>query len=129
MPNKLPAILLVEDEPSLITLYKAVLKGNYKLSIAENYEQAKEFLAKNKPQLILLDVIIPTVSGSNLDYSKKIGFDILENYKDIPIIVLTNLDSPEDRRIAKKLGAKDFVVKANVLPSELTKKVDKVLGA
>lgn len=130
MTNKTKQILLVEDEPSLINLYQEVLKRNYQVIVAPNFESAKNILLKNIPDLILLDLIIPVKVGNRIDYSQRIGFELLKEVKknkkliNIPVIVLTNLDSPRDRKTAKQLKANDYIVKANILPLQLLKKID-----
>jgi DNA-binding response OmpR family regulator len=133
MKKKLARILLVEDEPSLINLYQAVLKNDYTIDVCVNYESAKDYLNQQKPDLILLDIIIPVKDNTHLDYSQRVGFDLLKyikkqaKYKKLPVITLTNLDSPQDRKISKDLKAVDYVVKSNVLPIELLKKIRNIL--
>lgn len=130
MLNKKKQILLVEDEPSLINLYQEVLKRKYQVQVASNFESAKNSLLKNIPDLILLDLIIPVKVDNRIDYSQRIGFELLKVIKknkeliNIPIIVLTNLDSPLDRKTAKQLKADDYIVKANILPIQLLKRID-----
>lgn len=128
MSNNKNTILLVEDEDSLSNLYKTVLSTKFNLKAAKNYEDALEFLNTDHIDLILLDVIIPANECSNLDYDQKIGFNILKKFSKIPTIVFTNLDSPADRQIAKELNAVDYIVKANILPKEIIKKINSVLN-
>ncbi len=121
-------ILLVEDEPLLVTLYKEAFSDKpLTLEVAETGHEALEMVGKNKPDLILLDILLP---GMN-------GFEVLRKLKasaktrDIPVIVLTNLGSEEtdkDRQLALSLGAVDYLVKSYHTPDEMIKIVSKRLG-
>ncbi|MEX0594596.1 MAG: response regulator [Patescibacteria group bacterium] len=114
-------ILLVEDEPLLIGLYKeAFSEEPYSMSVAESGTDALVQVNNNKPDLILLDILLP---GMN-------GFEVLRKIKassksrDIPVIVLTNLGSEEtdkDRQLALSLGAIDYLVKSYHTPEEMIK--------
>ena len=68
-----------------------------------------------------------------VEFNKRVGFELLAKLKknpktkNIPVIVLTNLDSPEDRAKAKKLGSEEYLIKANFLPKEVVDQVSKIL--
>lgn len=118
-------ILIAEDDPFISKVYKVKFsKSNYNVLTAANGEEALAKLKKNKLDLILMDLIMPIKSG----------FDVLEemqkdpSHADIPVIVLTNLGQDSDVEKAKKLGAKDFVIKSNATIEEIIKKVDKYLA-
>ena len=116
-------ILFVEDEP---TLQKAVGKiltqEGFQLLGALDGEKGLELIKKEKPDLVLLDLILP----------KKDGFEVLkemkedDELKDIPVIVLTNLEGMGDVEKALSLGATTYLVKANY---ELDDVVDKIKHA
>lgn len=120
------SILFIEDEP---TLQKAVgrylEKKGYDISSALDGEAGLELAKKNKPNLILLDLILP----------KKDGFEVLkelkqdENTKDIPVIILTNLEQSEDIEKTLELGATTYLVKANYDLEEVVKKIKNTLEA
>lgn len=76
-----------------------------------------------KPDIILLDVIMPKLDGFGT--LKEIRQD--EKLKDVPVILLTNLGQDEDIKKGKKLGATDYFVKANHTPAEVVAKVQSVL--
>ena len=81
-------------------------------------------LAKSgKPDLILLDLILPKIDG--FEVLKKIKPD--PETKDIPVIVLTNLEESEDVQRAIDLGAKNYLVKANYSLREVVEKIKKAL--
>ena len=115
-------ILLIEDSPTILTMISAVLKrGGIDVKTAETgsdgYTQIKEW----KPDLVLLDLLLPDTNG--LDLLAKIKSD--ESYKDIPVVMLTSQDNPDDVVKALKAGASDYLLKYNTMPKVLLEKVKK----
>lgn len=117
-------ILFVEDEPTLQKLVGRFLeKEGYQVINALNGETGLELSKKMKPDLILLDLILP----------KKDGFEVLEELKkdegtkDIPVIILTNLEGSGDVEKALSLGATTYLVKANYELAEVVKKIKETL--
>ncbi len=114
-------ILIVEDDEFLRTLLADKLTGSgHEVESAETGERALEILAGFQPDLVLLDLILPGMSG----------FDVLgwiksqsEPLSQTPVIILSNLGSGEDIKKGKELGAKDFLVKAKFTPNEISEKV------
>lgn len=101
-------ILVVDDVISNILLLKALLKSdNYQIITAEDGKQALEKVASEMPDLILLDVMMPGLSGFEVSGRLKSS----EKYKDIPIIFLTALNSHDDIVKGFELGANDFITK------------------
>ena len=76
-----------------------------------------------KPDLAVIDLVMPNMKG--LPLVRKLKKD--KKLKDIPIIILTNIDSPEERREASELGVLFFLVKPHFLPSEILAIIDEVL--
>lgn len=123
MANK---VLLIEDEPLLIDLYsEAFEREDFVLDIAEDGNIALK-KAANRPDLILLDILLPGING----------FEVLRKLKDssrtkdIPVIVLTNLGSEQtdkDKRLALSLGAVDYLVKSYHTPEEIVSIINKQL--
>lgn len=116
-------ILIIEDELALQkTLGEVLSQQGYKVLPALNGEVGLKLAQSEKPDLILLDLILPKIHG----------FDVLKKIKDnpeikeIPIIVLTNLESIEDIKKAIELGATTYLVKANYSLKELTIKINQV---
>lgn len=113
-------ILIVEDDVFLSDLYKTKfnLEG-FKVSTAFDGEKGVEMVAKVKPDIILLDLILP----------KKSGFEVLEAvransaFKDLPVILLTNLSQKADVEKGLKLGADDYLIKAHFMPGEVVDKI------
>lgn len=118
-------ILLIEDEEMLANMYEVKFKN-------EGFELIKaldgaEGLAKaqaNKPDFILLDIIMPKMDGFSV--LKALKED--ENTKDVPVMLLTNLGQEEDIEKGKQLGAVGYLVKANITPAEVVAEVKKKLG-
>ncbi len=117
-------ILLVEDEESLAQMYSTKFTGEgYEVIIAADGYTGLQLAQKKKPNLILLDIILPQMDGfmvlKELKKSAKT--------KKIPVIMLTNLGQTEDIERGKELGADDYLVKASLTPSELVNKVKKFI--
>lgn len=115
-------ILIIEDDKFFRELVSQKLfKEGYEVLDAVDGEEGIKLAKEKKPDLILLDLILPGMDG----------FDILANLKDnsetfpIPVIILSNLDQKEDMERVFKLGAADFLIKARSTPGEV---VDKVRG-
>ncbi len=117
-------ILIVEDDEVILrALYLSFHEGEFTIATATDGETALTMTERLKPDLVLLDLILP----------KKSGFDYLKELKSIPhlqetpVIVLSNLGSDEDKTKVKELGALDYFVKADTDLSVLVQKVKKVL--
>jgi len=116
-------ILIVEDEPIHLNVMKAKLEyEGYEISVATDGEMGLNMIKSQKPDLVLLDIILPKMNG----------FEILENLKKEgfkpPIIVVSNSGQPVEVDRALKLGAVDYLVKAEFNPSDVLEKAEKVLG-
>lgn len=120
--NSTKKIVLVEDDVDIKEMYKTKLElSGYDVAVAEDGKAALDLIKKVKPDLVLLDILIP----------KKDGFEVLKEIKDskdekikaIPIMILSNLSSKEDLAEAKKLGAFDYLVKAKITPEEIAQKI------
>lgn len=118
-------ILLVEDDATLAEMYELKLTGaGFTVWRALNGSEALEVLTKNgAPALMLLDVMMPVMDGFQL--LERLKAD--EKWKEIPVVMLTNLGQGEDMERGKKLGAVDYIVKANVTPAEVVEKVKALL--
>lgn len=112
-------VLIVDDDLDLQRLYSEKLGvSGFETKVATDSDQAYQFVKDSPPNLILLDVMIPgKMNGLEfLNFLKK-----NEASKNIPVIVLTNLDNQKED--ALKSGASDYFVKANVSLNELVDKV------
>ncbi len=112
-------VLIAEDDKFLVSAYRLKLeKEGVEVEIALDGEEALEKLKSFKPDVMLLDLMMPKVDG----------FEVLERLKkeggiQIPIIVASNLGQAEDVERAKKLGAVDYVVKSDIALDDLIAKV------
>ena len=118
-------ILFIEDESTLQKTFGEILKQEgYEMIPALNGEIGLRLAKTQKPDLILLDLILPKVHG--FEVLKKLKEDV--ETKDIPVIVLTNLEGIGDVDKAIELGATTYLVKAQYSLEELVEKIKKVLG-
>ena len=115
-----PFVLIVEDEQFLCNLLVRKLE-NSGLNVKGVFdsEMAFEAVAKKRPGLILLDILLPGMDG--FEVLRRFKADA--NLKSIPIIILSNLGEPRDIDKAMKAGAAAYLVKANNSPDQVLKKV------
>lgn len=117
-------ILFIEDESALQKTFSEILnQEGYQMVSALDGEIGLRLAKDKKPDLILLDLILPKVNG--FDVLKKLKED--KETKDIPIIVLTNLEEMGDVDKAIELGATTYLVKASYSLKEIVEKIKKAL--
>ena len=117
------AILIVDDNPTVVELLRSHLKPfPYEVDTAHDGEEALEKVRRNPPDLILLDLMMPRISG--FEICQRIKSDKLTQF--IPIIVITALTEQEDKLKAIELGADDFLVKP-INRLELTTRIKSLL--
>lgn len=117
-------ILWVEDDAFLSEIISRRLsKQNYVLIHTKDGETALSMVEKEKPDIILLDILLPGING----------FDLLEKFKtnpttkDIPVVLISNLSQQSDIERGLSLGAERFLVKATVSLDEITAQIKEVL--
>lgn len=117
-------VLIVDDKLEVVELVTATLEGEgYQIIDASDGEEALEKIGKEKPDLVLLDIIMP----------KKDGFEVLREIrkdfriKEISVIMLTARGQKLDKDKGKELGAQDYIVKP-FSPSRLLHKIEEILG-
>lgn len=117
-------ILIVEDETALRDVY-TMLFGleKFKVHEAANGKIALKQLENIKPDIILLDVLMPVMGG--IEFLEKV--EIKKNYPNIKVLVLSNLSDPKTRERVENLGASKYLLKAGVAPAELVKAVTQLL--
>jgi len=118
------SILIVEDDKFLRELIAQKLaKEGYNTLTAIDGEEGIKKIKEEKPDLVLLDLILPGIDG----------FEVLSRMKDdedlakIPVIILSNLGQREEVERGLKLGAVDYMIKAHFTPREIIDKVKEVL--
>lgn len=111
--NENPCVLIVDDIPENIRILGTILrKQNYAVAIAQDGEQALEALETLKPDLILLDIMMPKIDG--FEVCKRIKEN--EKTKDIPVIFISALSSHTDELKGLKMGAIDYIHKPFSIP-------------
>ena len=119
MENK--KILSIEDDKFLSSLVaKKLSAAGYQMIHAASGEEAVKVVKEEKPALILLDILLPEMSG--FDVLKTVKED--EETKDIPVILFSNLGQKEDIDKGLKLGAEKFIVKATVVLHDIVKEIE-----
>lgn len=112
-------LLFVEDDPDQLMVYDFKFSREGILTIpAKDAKQAFEHIV-DKPDIILMDVLLKEDNG--LDIMEKLKQD--DRYKDIPVIVFSNLDKQDVKDRAAKLGAIDYIIKSQTDPVEMTQKI------
>ncbi len=116
-------ILLVEDELAIREMIKFSFKGSkYNLHEAEDVKQAKMVIEKKRPDLILLDWMLPAQSG--ISFAKELRDD--KNFQFLPIIMLTAKSEEQDKLIGFNAGIDDYIAKP-FSPSELKARIKAVI--
>ncbi|OGZ33720.1 MAG: hypothetical protein A2Y98_03495 [Candidatus Portnoybacteria bacterium RBG_19FT_COMBO_36_7] len=120
----MPKILIVEDDPFLSEMYSTkLIQENFEVDFAIDGKEALKKAREGKPDMILLDIVLPKMDG----------FEVLREIKkdpairDIQIIALTNLGQKEEVEKGLKLGADDYIVKAHFTPTEVINKIKQVI--
>ncbi len=118
-------ILLVEDDTALAAVYKSRLElEGFEIREVNNGEDALSAAIDFKPDLILLDAMMPKISGFDV-------LDILRNTPEttnIRVIMLTALSQPKDKERAEALGVDDYLVKSQVVIGDVVERVKHHLG-
>ena len=113
-------VLVIEDDQLMAGLLAEKLaKTDFAVRLAVDGENGLKELEKEVPDIILLDLILPGMSG--FEILAKIKED--EKTKAVPVIILSNLGSREEIEKGMKLGAETYLIKANVLIDEVVKKI------
>jgi len=118
-------ILIIEDEEIMIDLLQRKLTTEgYEVSVARDGQEGIRAMKEVKPDLILLDIIMPKMGG----------FEVMEEMnknkelEKIPVIVISNSGQPVELDRAQKLGARDWLIKTEFDPQEVIDKVVKQIG-
>ena len=118
-------ILLVEDDLALSGVYKSRLEmEGFDVRDVNNGENALVSVLEFKPDLVLLDAMMPKISGFDV-------LDILRNNaetKDVRVIMLTALSQPKDKERAESLGVNDYLVKSQVVIGDVVERIKHHLG-
>jgi len=117
-------ILLIEDDPFLVDIYSDKFKNaGFAVEIAEDGEATLNKIREKKPDLVILDLVLPHIDG----------WEILRQIKEdsslnqIPVIVFSNLSQKSDIEKSQALGATKYLIKSQYTPSEVLEEVKKIL--
>ena len=121
----MPAILLVEDDEFIRSLLKDKFHSvGYTVRDAKDGKEGLAELKKEKPDIVLLDLLMPVMDG----------FEVLKQMKvdkalaSLPVIILSNVDQKQDLDKAMELGATDYLIKVYNTPEEIVEKVKKTIS-
>ncbi len=118
-------VLIVEDDQMLLDMYAAKFEAEgFTVFKAGDGAAGLELAKQEKPDAILLDVIMPKLDG----FATLEALKADKAFASTPIVMLTNLGQAEDVKKGKELGASDYFVKANQTPSEIVEKIKKLLA-
>lgn len=138
-------ILLIDDDKGILELYSMFFslsprRENYQFFNALTIEEGRNIIEQQKPDLILLDLILPKIfephSYADIkreELNKEVGFNFLRELKenpdtkDIPVVIFSNLSSVQDKERAQTLGAKGYLVKSDVVQSQVLEIIQKIL--
>lgn len=118
-------VLVIEDDPGVAEMYRLRLVGDgYDVVVGTDGEEGLQLAVDEKPDFIYLDLRLPKLDG----------FEVLERLRaapstaHIPVIILSNYGDPEMRERGLRLGALEFLVKADTTPRQLVEKVERTIG-
>lgn len=117
-------ILIVEDDNFVAEVYSTkLLEMGHEVRIAPNGEEGLAMLKEKAPDLILLDIIMPVMGG--VEMLEKIKES--EEWKNIPVILLTNVGEKESVQKVRNLGVQDYLIKSHFTPAEVIEKIKSIL--
>jgi DNA-binding response OmpR family regulator len=116
-------VLIIEDDNMISSMYRTKLEQDgYEVVIANNGAEGLDKVRESMPDIILLDVIMPQLDGFTVLKELRENMNI-----NVPIVMLTNLGTEEDQKKGNDLGASDYLVKANLTPSQVSETIQKNL--
>ena len=119
-------VLIVEDDKFLSEMYAAKLtEAGFEMEAAYDGQEGFRMIGDLKPDLVLLDIVLPKMDGFEILRQVKANPDL----KNMKIVALTNLGQKEEVEKGLTLGADDYIIKAHFTPTEVVAKVKKLLGA
>lgn len=117
-------ILLIEDDPFLINIYLTKLKQEgFEVEVAKDGKEGVRVFKKNPPNLLLLDIVLPGMDGWEVLRTIREQ----DKFKDLAIIILSNLGQKQEIRKALELGATKYLIKTHYTPSQVVEEIKKIL--
>jgi DNA-binding response OmpR family regulator len=126
MPDEVrKVVLIVDDQPSIVTTLKfQVMNAGFNALVANSGEQAMKIITESRPDLVLLDVMMPRINGWEVCRRLKANPATSE----IPVFMVTSLHGDADTSEARNSGANEFLVKP-IKTDDLVKRIKKYLGS
>jgi len=120
-------ILIIEDDKILSELLARKLKdAGFEVAVAFDGVEGLDSLRTNKPDLILLDIMMPQKNG--MEVMEEMNKDPETSLAKIPVVIISNSGQPVEIEKVLELGAKDYLIKAEFNPQEVIEKVIKQIG-
>ncbi len=117
-------IMIIDDDASMVRLYTNIFQvEGYNVVSASSGKEALEKLQQLTPTVILLDLMMPNMSG--FDFLEQIRES--EKTKDVPVIVLTNLATDDTQQEIQKYNVKKFLIKSDYMPKQILEEVQSVI--
>ena len=118
-------IAIIEDDPVISQMYRFKFEAsNFEVQLANNGKRGIEMVKSFQPDLILLDLQMPEMNGADaLEIIRKNEWG-----KNIPVIILTNMGEEESPKKLRELGIHSYIVKANLTPNQVLKRVQEALN-
>ncbi len=115
------SVLLIEDDSDIRTAYNyALTKAGFDVTEASDGVQAAEYIEQLRPSVILLDMLMPGMSG--LDFLRHTR--VATRFPETRIVAVSNIDSPRVAKEAKELGVIQYIIKVETTPREIVKLVE-----
>ena len=122
--NKKASVLIIEDDSYISDMYRIKLESeDFEVIITGDGMAGIKVLEKRRPDIVLLDVVMPKIDGFNVLKIIKKNPEL----KEIPIVLLTNLSQKENVEKGFELGADSYIIKAHFTPSEVIEKIKDIL--
>jgi CheY-like chemotaxis protein len=117
-------IAIIEDDPVISQMYRFKFEASeFEVQLANNGKRGVEMVESFQPDLILLDLQMPEMGGAEaLEIIRKNEWG-----KNIPVIILTNMGEEESPKKLRTLGIHSYIVKANLTPNQVLKRVQEAL--
>ena len=117
-------ILLIEDDPFLIDIYVTKFKeSGFSVEVANDGESAFRYLEEKKPDLVILDIVLPQIDGWEILRKIKSA----PGLKDLKVIILSNLSQKEEVERGINLGSIKYLIKAHYTPSQVVEEIKEII--
>ncbi len=126
MSDKKIKVLLVEDDAMIVQMYKTRMDSEgWEVFSTDRGSEALKIAKENKPDIILLDIILPEIDGFTI--LKELRAD--SDTKNIPVLMLTNLGQESDQNRGKEMGVDGYFIKSQHTPGDVIVKIESLISA